>query len=195
MNIGHSSRLGYDKCAYEDRLIESTDPLTYRLYPGYVQNCNECLSTLGPRSGHNGVGVSTVVGQPPATAQQLADVESILTNRNMKTSKCRKYGANTIDVNQLPLRHARICNEFLNPETSRLTHPAYNYKEAATNRFFNLIRDPQANIFYDFAENTKLEAKDNYMPEVPYISEVDRVLPRELKGKGRQCGIVGCNPN
>ena len=183
MNIGHSSRLGYDKCAYDDRLTESTDPLSYRLYPGYIYNCDTCLSTLGPRSTHNGSDLSTPIGQPPATAQQLADVESILTNRNMKTSKCRKYGANTVDVNKFPLKHARICNTFLNQEPTKLSYPAYNYKEVAINRFYNLQKDAQANIFWDFAENTKLSAKDSYIPDVPNVSSFDDVLPKEVKGK------------
>jgi hypothetical protein len=183
MNIGHSARLGYDKCAYEDRLTESTDPLSYRLYPGYVYNCDSCLSTLGPRSTHNSADISTPVGQPPATAQQLADVESILTNRNMKTSKCRKYGANSIDVNKFPLNHARICNTFLNQDPTRLSYPAYNYKEVAVNRFYNLQKDAQANIFWDFAENTKLSAKDSYMPDVSPVNGLDASLPKELKGK------------
>jgi hypothetical protein len=187
MNIGYSSRLGYDKCAYDDKLKESTDPLSYRLYPGYIQSCNECLSTLGPRSGHNGVESSTPVGYPFATAQQLTDVESVLSNRNMKKSKCRKYGSNNIDVNKLELKHARICGDYLNPESSRLSYPVYNYREIATNRFYDLHRDPQANIFWDFAENTRLEAKDEYNPEVPYINEVDEVLPKNLKGTARGC--------
>jgi hypothetical protein len=183
MNIGHSSRLGYDKCAYEDRLTESTDPLSYRLYPGYVYSCDSCLSTLGPRSTHNGADISTPVGQPPATAQQLADVESILTNRNMKTSKCRKYGSNTVDVNKFALTNVRICNTFLNQDPTRLSYPAYNYKEVAVNRFYNLQKDAQANIFWDFAENTKLSAKDSYMPDVPLTNGLDATLPTELKGK------------
>lgn len=193
MNIGYSSRLGYDKCAYDDKLEESTNPLLYRLYPGYVQSCNDCLSTLGPRAGHNGVSASTTVGYPLATAQQLTDVESILSNRNMKKSKCRKYGSNDVDVSKIPLQHARICGDYLNPQSSLLSHPVYNYREIAINRFYDLDRNPQAPIFWNFAENTRLEAKDNYNPEVPYINEVDEVLPRELKGKASGCKYNQCN--
>lgn len=187
MNIGYSSRLGYDKCAYEDKLQESTNPLSYRLYPGYVQNCDSCLSTLGPRAGHNGVGVSTPIGHPLATAQHLTDVESILSNRNMRASKCKKYGSNTVDLNKMALKHAPICNDYLNSDPTHLSHPSYNYRELAINRFYNLPRPAQANIFWDFATNTRLEAKDNFNPVIPHITEVDAVQPRELKGKAKRC--------
>jgi hypothetical protein len=181
MNIGHSSRLGYDNCAYDDKIIESTDPLSYRLFPGYMYNCNTCLSTLGPRSTHNGADISVPIQNPPAIAQQLTDVESVLTNRNMRKSKCKKYGTNNVNLNQIPLKHVGICNNYLNQDPTRLSLPAYNYKETAINRFYNLHKDAQANIFWDFAENTKLSAKDNYIPDIPNISNFDAVLPKEVR--------------
>ena len=92
LNIGHSSRLGYDRCAYSDRIQESTGPIGYRLDPNAQENCNQCLSTLGPRSSYMGQGVSTTVGASIATSQKLVDVESLLSNRNLKTSKCRRDG-------------------------------------------------------------------------------------------------------
>jgi len=187
MNIGNSTRLPYDTCAYKDRLTESTDPLLYRVYPPYNTNCDGCLSTLGPRSGFQGNGVSTVVGQSVATSQQLVDVESILSNRNMVASKCRSGEVNPVDVNQLKLKNLKICNNYLNPESSRLSYPAYNYREIATNRFIDLPKQAQKVIFWDFAANTRLEATDNFTPEVPYVSNVDLTLPQELKGKPKPC--------
>ncbi len=98
LNIGHSSRLGYDSCAYSDRLTESVGPLGYRLEPSWQENCNQCLSTLGPRSSYMGQGVSTAAGPSIATSQKLVDVESVLSNRNLKTTKCRKDQVNPINV-------------------------------------------------------------------------------------------------
>ena len=40
VNIGHSSRLDYDKCAYEDRLLESVSPLHYRINANQIHNKN-----------------------------------------------------------------------------------------------------------------------------------------------------------
>ncbi len=53
-------------------------------------------------------------------------------------------------------------NRYLDPITSRLTNPAFNYKEAPIDRFYNLNQNPQDNIFWNFAVNTDLEAKDNF---------------------------------
>lgn len=88
--IGVSSRLGYDQCSYADKLDQSVTPLSYMLNTNYTSNCNACLSTLGPRSGFNGYGVSTIqVDHKYAPAEDLTDIESILSNRNVPLSKCR----------------------------------------------------------------------------------------------------------
>jgi hypothetical protein len=191
LNIGHSSRLGYDKCAYDDKLKESVAPLNYRLNHEQYYNCDQCLSTLGPRSSYNGNGVSTSVGHPVATQQALVDVESILTNRNIETSKCRKDQVNKVDVTKFQLQHMRICNDFLNPSASKLSYPAANYRDMAINRFYDLKHNAQANIFWDFSINTTLEAKDNFASDLPRPSH-DNTLPKEIKGANNQCKIA-CN--
>ncbi len=181
LNIGHSSRLGYDSCAYADKLEVSVGPLGYRLDPNWQENCNQCLSTLGPRSSYMGQGVSSTVGFPIATSQKLVDVESVLTNRNVKTSKCKRDSVNPINVTKFGVKHSRICNDQLNPLSSRLTYPAANYRDLAINRFYNLDRNPQANVFYDFSVNTKLEAKDNFVVELPKLWN-DFSSPKSIPG-------------
>lgn len=71
--IGHSSRLSYDKCSYDDYLSESVSPLLYKLNPNQVNNCNSCLSVFGPRSSISGnsKGVSTLVGDVTIPSQEL----------------------------------------------------------------------------------------------------------------------------
>ena len=98
MNIGHSSRLPYDDCAYPDKLLESTSPLNYRINTDQIYNCNKCLSTFGPRSGYMGHGVSTAVDTKYAEAQDLIDLDSIMSNRNVRTSKCKKGKVNPVDL-------------------------------------------------------------------------------------------------
>lgn len=181
MNIGHSSRLPYDKCAYDDRIYESVSPMLYRLNPLHMANCDGCLSTLGPRSSYQGYGVSTVsggVGRP--TSQDLADVESILTNRNVLASKCKDGKVNDIDVTKFKLQHARACNSFLDPVNSRLTNPPQNYRGMSVNRFYDLSANPQRNIFYPWATNTSLEAKDNHVEKIPQMLD-GNVAPKEQK--------------
>jgi len=197
LNIGHSSRLIYDSCAYSDRLSESVGPLLYQLNPGSTNNCNACLSSFGPRSsqGARSYGVSNFVGNVTAPAQQLTDVESILSNRNVLASKCKDGQVNDIDVTKFQLQHASICNDFLDPVASRLTNPADSYRSLSINRFIDLPKPAQQNIFFDFAVNTKLEATDNYREYLPRLIRTDPSLPTDLKGTNRPCKMscyAGC---
>lgn len=182
VNFGHSSRLAYDKCAYEDRLSESVGPVLYRLNPQYNVNCNACLSTLGPRSSYQGYGDSTTLQGPNVLSHDFVDVESILSNRNVLQSKCKDGKVNDIDPTRFTLQHARVCNDFLNPISSRLTNPPTNYRGMSCNRFFNLPKNPQANIFWNFSTNTKLESKDNYREKIPSVIRYEPALPKEFKG-------------
>lgn len=187
---GHSSRLTYDRCFIEDDISQSVSPLLYTLNPTRINNCQACLSVFGPRSGHNGYGDSTTVGHTNAPAQDLVDVESILSNRNVVASRCKDGKVNDIDVNRFKLQHARTCNDFLDPIASHLTNPPQNYREMAINRFYDLPTPAQAVIYWDAAINTQLEAKDNYFERNFNVQSWDPTLPREYKGKS------GCNyPN
>lgn len=181
MNFGYSSRLPYDDCAYPDKLKESTDPLSYRLNPHQIHNCKQCLSTLGPRSGLMGQGVSTHIGHPVATAQYVTDVESILTNRNLPTSKCKNGEANPIDVTKFGLKHLGPCNTYLDPMASRLSYPPFNYREMPIDRFYNLPQNPQEPIFWNFAVDTRLETKDNFVYDLSRLKTNDPTLPTEYK--------------
>jgi len=183
VNFGHSSRLGYDVCAYPDRLNESVGPMLYKLNPDQMYNCNECISYFGPRSSYNGFGVGTLgTGDPYATAQNQVDVESILSNRNLPLSRCKTGEINPINVTRFRLNHPRTCNNFLDPIASHLTNPPATYREMAIDRFYDLPTQPQANIFYNFAVNTQLEAKDNYRERIPNVIKYDRSLPRAVNG-------------
>lgn len=199
VNIGHSSRLDYDRCYIEDDIYESTRPLIYRLHPDQINNCKSCLSVFGPRSagGPNSYGVSTTVGNVTAPSQGLVDVESVLSNRNVIASKCKDGKVNEVDVTKFKLQHARICNDFLDPVATHLTNPSANYRGMSINRFFNLPKNPQAVVWYPFAVNTKLEAKDNYRERIPRLMKYDPSMPKELPGKNKQCryNCAGHCPN
>jgi len=185
MLIGSSSRLPYDECAYPDKLQVSTGPLLYKLSTDQIYNCDSCLSTFGPRSSIRGNDVSKTMKTGYAPSQDLVDLESILTNRNVLESKCKTGRTNPVNVTEMPLQHVPSCGKFLDPVVSRLTHPAANYRDASVNRFYNLPKDPQANIFWNFSVNTRLEAKDNFIPDVPQLW-ADPTQPTE------KC--FGCQP-
>lgn len=189
MNNGYSSRLIYDECATQDRLQERTDPLLYRMNTNSIHNCKQCLSTLGPRSGLMGQGVSTNIGHPVATAQYLTDVESILSNRNVPTSKCKNGEMNPINVTQFGLKHLATCSGYLDPMATHLTYPPFNIKEMPINRFHDLPQNPQEPIFYNFATNTKLEAKDNHVYVIRRLKTDDPTVPKECT-MGAKCSQV-----
>lgn len=195
VQFGHSSKLIYDQQAYQDRLSESVSPTAYKLNPNQIYNCKSCLSVFGPRTntGAHSFGVSAATLQNPAIAQQLVDVESILSNRNVLQSKVKSGHLNPIDVSKFKLQHPTTCNKFLDPISTHLTNPPTTYRGMSINRFYNLPKPAQANIFYDFAINTKLEAIDNYRERIPRIIKYDPTLPTELRDpKNNPFGYTSC---
>lgn len=187
MNIGHSSRLPYDVCAYPDKLEISTSPGTYKINQNHMYNCDNCLVSFGRNMNMSPSIARVNDGSSRAVSQDLADLESILTNRNVKQSKCKNGKVNPINVTKIPVKHnVTQCDKFLEPKNSRLDYPAANYRDLAMNRFFNLPKDPQANIFWDFATNTSLEAKDNFNPPLPRLW-ANAVQPIEVVGKPKKC--------
>lgn len=190
MNIGHSSRQKYDKCYLPDMVEESTSPLFYRVNCNQIYNKNRCLTTLGPRSATSGDSTAVKVGYAPK--QDLVDLDSIMTNRNVRENRCKRGHVNPIDVTKFKSYDFPICDNFLNPENSRLSYPAADYRDISVNRFYNLNNDPQAPIFWNFAINSRLEEIDNFIPEMP-IPWPDLTGPIEDRTKPRPC-VVNCGP-
>ena len=196
-NFGYSSRIPYDDRSYKDKVFESTGPLQYRVNENYNYNCDACTSTFGPRSGYMGHGVSMPIKNKPAVSQaeELVDIDSILSNRNVLKGRDRSSHFNHVDVTKFKLEHPRLCNNYLNYKSSRLSHPAATYREMAIDRFYNLNKNPQENIFYDFAENTSLTAKDDWFIDVPKLWSNTAGIPHEVKTKpkcknAKQCPVV-----
>ena len=175
---GHFSRGDYDKCAYPDRLHDSTSIYTYQMNTDRIHNCKGCLTTYGPRGGLNGVGVSTPIGNKIAAAQHLVDMDSIHSNRNVPISKCKRGKVNPINLKNIKTNHVPECNDYLDAQHTKMSNPAMFLRGAPINRFHDLARDPQANIFYDFSINTSLEAKDNFVPNLEMPLKYGDVVPR-----------------
>lgn len=169
VNPGYFSKTKYDSCAYKDALYDSTTPFTYVMNTDKIYNCNGCLTGYNPRGGYLGAGTSSVSKNKLAAAQQNIDIDSIMTNRNMKISKCKQAQVNNVNLKDIKTNNYPMCPSNLNTEHSRLTDSVMFYRGAAINRFYDLNRDPQANVFYDWSINTSLEAKDNYIPCLPTL--------------------------
>jgi len=197
-NYGASSKLQYDQTYIHDDIEQSTAPLLSVLDPNRVKNCNNCLSLFGPRAGHNGVGDSIPIPNPGLTpAQELVDIDSIMSNRNVKNDRSKKGKVNDIDVFKFKTYDVKYCDRGLDPLSSILTYPKQLYREISVNRFYDLNLNPQVNIYYDWAVNTQLEAKDNYDYPYPFSLATDASLPNDIKGTGRPCKTVckqNCNP-
>lgn len=191
--MGYSSRTQYDNCYYPDRLQESTDPVSYMLNKNYIYNCNRCFSYngAGPRSTTMGFGDGTVMKVGHAPANDLVDVDSIAKNINVKISDCKRGKINPINLTKNKTVNYEQCGNYTSPEYSRLSYPASNYRDISVNRFYNLHYDPQQTIFWDMRTNTRLEAKDNWVPDIPELWQ-DLTPPVEIKGKPLKCGMT-CN--
>lgn len=168
---GHSSRLGYENPeTYKQKLDESTSPLKYRINANQIYNQDRCFSLYGPNLGYQGFGNSIPETDMIATSQSLVDVDSVFSNRNVKLSKNRNGFVNPVDpIKMLKVQNAKICNNKLDPEYTLTSHPRSTYRGIETNRFYNLGRNPQEVLFWNFAVNSRLEATDNFVPTVPQL--------------------------
>ncbi len=195
--VGYFSRLDYDnEQTYNDKVNQTTKPLNFVLDTNRIHNDNYCLSIngSGPRSSQMGYGVGIPIENKPAVSQapELVNIESILTNRNMIRNKTTAYGANPIDVSTFAMANSRVCNNSLDSEASKLSYPPANYRDVGINRFYNLLRNPQEHIFYDFAENTHLTTIDNYHGDVHEYIDNTASLPSPV-GTTSSIPITNCN--
>jgi hypothetical protein len=189
-NIGHSAKLRYDQCAYDDYLNESVGPGLYRMNPISMNHTSRCTTNLG-NSRASSHGVSTVISQKIAPKQANVDIESILSNRNVLQSKCKDGKVNDIDVTKFTLQHVPECNNFLDPVNSHLTNPTQNYREIPVNRFYDLRTNPQNHIFYNWSIDTRLETKDNFSPSTSTPMSQESVMPVPLQGNRRIINYIG----
>ena len=198
-NYGYSSNSSYDPSFIHDDIEQSTAPLMSILDPNRVKNCNQCLSLNGPRSSHNGWGNSIPISTPSITpAQDLIDIDSIMSNRNVRQDRSKKGHVNMVDVFKFKTYDAKLCDRGLDPLNSTLTYPKQMYREMSINRFYDPNINPQVNIYYDWAVNSQLEAKDNYDYPYPYFIGMDESLPKSLNGEVRPCKTTceaNCNTN
>ena len=194
-NYGASTNLQYDPAYIKDAIEQSTAPLMSVLDPNRIKNCSQCLSTNGPRASHNGWGDSIPIPNSGlAPAQQLVDIDSIMSNRNVLADRSKRGMVNDIDVFKFKTYDATLCGKGLDPLSSILTYPKQLYREISINRFYDLNINPQVNIYYDGAVNSKLESIDNYDNPFPYSIGEDNALPNPIPGKSKPCKTV-CSQN
>lgn len=165
-NYGNSSRSKYDSSYYYDSVEQMTKPGEIIMDPTKYNNCSKCFTGNGPRGNW---GVSLAEQKPSVTPlQDMAELEGIMKNLNVKHSRDKKGKVNPINVLKYNTYNQPECNKTLDPISSLLVRPRALDREIAINRFIDLNNNPQQPIFWNFAENTTLTAKDNYVPQKPY---------------------------
>jgi len=175
--VGHFSNARYDPNAYIDEVYESTSPYEYTMNTDRIHNCNGCLTVFGPRSSYLGAGVSGPLLDPIAAAQQYVDIDSVMSNRNVPISKSKRGKVNPVPITKIKTQHLPVCNDYLDAQHTKMSDPPMFYRGAPINRFYDLNKDPQANIFYSFSEDTNLSMKDSYNPILPIPLDNDTTVP------------------
>lgn len=172
---GYSDRNSANPELIQNNINQNKAQVSYWLNPEQIYNPNRCATWFGPRSGHNGYGVKTVATNPetPAPAQDLTDIESLLTNRKQNSNQ----KLNNLNLNCFKYDNINSCSNFLDPVSTHLTNPPRNYREITINRFYDLPIPAQNHVFYNWEINTQLEAVDNYQVKLPKIQDFDPVLP------------------
>ena len=172
----HFGRLTYDQCYIDEETKQSIQPGEYKLYYGQNQHDNSCHSLDGPRNNR----VHNTSENSKNTLSERTEVESILSNRDEPATKCSESRTLSDKRKALArdLKHQIQCDEYLNPQHSRLNIPIDNFRGLST---INLqldypIIDPKESVFYGhndtilkdqnmnsrFGNSTRLEAKDTY---------------------------------
>ena len=196
-NFGQSSKLQYDPTFIDDDIAQSVAPVLSVMDPNRVKNCSQCFNLNGPRPGHNGWGDNLPIANPGlCPAQELTDIDSILSNRNVKANRDKRGMVNDVDIFKFKTYDTKLCDRGLDPLSSIASYPKQLYREMSINRFYDLNINPQVNIWWNWAINSQLEAKDNYDNPYPYFIESDEVLPSARDGKSVPCEKIckSCDP-
>ena len=174
------NRTRYDDCATEAYTGRSVNEGNYRLFPGYVENGEECLSYDGPRGSKNDV--STSSKKVVLDWGKMAQVESQLQSRTVNLSKCNENQAdmgynNNETVNKLN------CAAPLNSEDTRFTNPIQAYRSLSTTVLQLqpfLFSNPQCHIIDDrIGLDSRNKAKDTYRIPPNVVFDKGDALPVE----------------
>lgn len=191
------SRIKYDKCAYDLQLERSTDPGLYRLYPGYVENCNKCYPMHGPTNGKEQV--STTRNDCEDGLGSLAAIESELTNRVLPHDECNKRGKNQ-NYKNFKTYHKPTCNNHLEGQDTRFTHPLDSYRGMS---LYDLHLDPYLHVNpQDFIQcdghrnglSSRLVVRDKFTaPKQTMLDHGEALPPKPKKPVRSKSCRVNCD--
>ena len=174
------NRTRYDDCATDAYTARSINEGNYRLFPGFMENKEQCFSYNGPRGNKSDVSTSEKV--PLFDWSKMAQVESQLQSRTIFLSRCNENQADMAYGNNQTVNKLN-CAAPLNAEDTRFTNPVQSYRSLSTmilqlQPF--LFSNPQCHVIDDrIGLDSRNKAKDSYT--IPKVVMVDKgeALPKE----------------
>ena len=172
------NRLNYDKCAYEFDLKQSVGPLYYQLDPtNFYDSLPYNASTREPNFKLKDYPITSCNCEGK---DSYIDIDSDLKNLNRKTSNCPTKKYNGPDKKSSNIQ-SKIQELEFNSINSRLTNPIDNYRGLTVNRFVDLGINPLYGGYRSLGRDTRLEAKDLYVPCLPIPLDTSLVMPKPTK--------------
>lgn len=176
------SRLKYDDCATKLYNQRSTGVGEYRLFPGYVENCEQCYSLTGPIGSK--ADVSTAKNSCSLNWSDMTHIESELQSRNVQTVDCNA-NKNNLDYSKNTVNNKKVCNPMLNSEDTRFSNPLQTYRSMSLTSYQLqpwLFSNPQCHIQDErIGLGTRITVKDAYKASEHEIFDKGEALPKPIK--------------
>ena len=154
------TRFHDDPCRINKQLQESTDPGRYMLnVPG---NGDKPYYIEDPYIRIQGWGANL--------RTNTINLESNLKGLNQPLSRdCLQNNYLKTAVNTSPISYPSCCPSFV--EQSRVTHPAWTYRDLEQTNWYYPQLNPQENVCFPFQNNlsTRILEKNNYVTKIPCL--------------------------
>ena len=154
------TRFHDDPCRINKQLQESTDPGRYMLnVPG---NGDKPYYIEDPYIRIQGWGANL--------RTNTTNLESNLIGLNQPLSRdCLQNNYLKTAVNSSPISYPSCCPSFV--EQSRVTHPAWTYRDLEQTNWYYPQLNPQENVCFPFQNNlsTRILEKNNYVAKIPCL--------------------------
>ena len=154
------TRFHDDPCRINKQLQESTDPGRYMLnVPG---NGDKPYYIEDPYIRIQGWGANL--------RTNTINLESNLMGLNQPLSRdCLQNNYLKTAVSSSPISYPSCCPSFV--EQSRVTHPAWTYRDLEQTNWYYPQLNPQENVCFPFQNNlsTRILEKNNYVAKIPCL--------------------------
>ena len=174
------SRNKYDDCATKLQVERSIGEGEYRLFPGFNENSQGCLSYDGPRNSKNDV--STARKNEVLDWGNMTQIESDLKSLNIPLTNCNENAVN-MDYYKNETVNKLACNDSLSAEDTRFTYPVQAFRSMSLTGYQLqpfLFSNPQCHVIDDrIGLNSRNKAKDSYKTPKPNMVDNGEVLPKE----------------